>query len=43
MDILYFWLGAFIFFLILEFITATFYGLALSIASAAVALYVWYT
>lgn len=43
MELLYFWIGAFVFFLILELVTATFYGLALSLASALTWLYVWYT
>ncbi len=43
MDLLYFWIGASITFLIIEMVTATFYGLSLAIASATVALYVWYT
>lgn len=42
MELFYFWIGAFIFFLIIELVTATFYWLALSIASAVTAFYVWY-
>ncbi len=43
MDLLYFWIGAIILFLIIEMLTATFYGLSLAIASSTVALYVWLT
>ncbi len=43
MSILLFWIGLGIVFLIVEVATATFYGLALSLASAIVALYVWIT
>lgn len=43
MDLLYFWIGTIIIFLIIEMITTTFYGLSLAIASSAVALYVWLT
>lgn len=42
MDLLYFWIGAVIIFLIIEMLTATFYGLSLAIASAVVALYVYF-
>ncbi len=42
MDLLYFWIGAAIIFLIIEMLTATFYGLSLAIASGIVAFYVWY-
>jgi membrane protein implicated in regulation of membrane protease activity len=42
MDLLYFWGGCALVFLIVEMLTATFYGLSLSIASGIVALYVWY-
>ncbi len=42
MELFYFWIGAFIFFLIIELVTATFYWLALSIASAVTSFYVWY-
>ena len=41
MTTLYFWIGLGVFFLILESLTATFYGLALALASTFVALYVW--
>jgi membrane protein implicated in regulation of membrane protease activity len=37
MSILYFWIAASIVFLIIEMLTATFYGLSLAIASAIVA------
>lgn len=43
METLYIWIGLGIFFLILESLTATFYGLALALASAVVAIYVWIT
>ena len=42
-SLLVFWISLGIGFLIIEMITVTFYGLALSVASFAVALYVWYT
>ena len=41
MSVLLFWIGAGIVFLIVEALTATFYGLALALASAIVALSVW--
>jgi membrane protein implicated in regulation of membrane protease activity len=41
MSVLLFWIGAGIVFLIVESLTATFYGLALALASAIVALSVW--
>lgn len=43
MELLYFWIGAVIIFLIIEMLTATFYGLSLAIASGIVALYVYFT
>ncbi len=42
-SLLYFWLGAGIIFLIVEMITATFYGLSLALAAFAVAGYVYLT
>ena len=41
-NLLYFWVGTAILFLIIEMLTATFYGLSLAIASWIVAVYVWY-
>lgn len=41
MNILYFWISVALIFLIIEFSTATFYGLALSLAAWVVALYVF--
>lgn len=42
MNILYFWISIVLIFLIIEFSTATFYGLALSLAAGVVALYVFF-
>jgi len=42
-ELLLFWIGAGIVFLIIEMITAAFYGLSLAIASFIVACYVWIT
>ena len=42
MNILYFWISIALIFLIIEFSTATFYGLALSLAAWVVALYVFF-
>jgi membrane protein implicated in regulation of membrane protease activity len=41
MNFLYFWVATALVFLIVEFVTATFYGLALSLAAAIVATYVF--
>lgn len=43
MDLLYFWIAIALIFLVIEFVTATFYGLALSLAAGIVALYVFYS
>lgn len=43
MNFLYFWISIALFFLIIEFATATFYGLALSLAAGIVALYVFFS
>ncbi|MBP9779393.1 hypothetical protein KBD33_02080 [Candidatus Gracilibacteria bacterium] len=43
MELLYFWVAVAIVFLIVEMLTATFYGLSLALASGVVAVYVWYT
>lgn len=43
MNFLYFWIAAALIFLIVEFATATFYGLALSLAAGIVALYVFFS
>ena len=43
MDFLYFWIAIALVFLIIEFATATFYGLALSLAAGIVALYVFFS
>lgn len=42
MNILYFWISIALIFLIVEFWTATFYGLALSLAAGIVTLYVFF-
>jgi membrane protein implicated in regulation of membrane protease activity len=42
-SILYFWIALALVFLIIEFATATFYGLALSLAAGIVALYVFFS
>jgi membrane protein implicated in regulation of membrane protease activity len=41
MNFLYFWVATALVFLIVEFVTATFYGLALSLAAAIVGIYVY--
>lgn len=40
---LFLWIGAGLFFLIIEILTTAFYGLALAISAFGVALYVWIT
>ncbi len=42
-DILLFWIGLLVGFIIVEFFTATFYGFALSLAAAVVWLYVYFS
>ena len=42
-DILLFWIGLVVGFIIIEFFTATFYGFALSLAAAVVGVYVYLT
>lgn len=42
MSILLFWIGAVVLFLIMEMLTATFYGLSLALASTIVATYVYF-
>lgn len=42
MDILYFWIAGALVFLVIEMITVTFYGLALSLSAGIVALYIFY-
>jgi hypothetical protein len=42
MSILLFWIGSVVLFLIIEMLTATFYGLSLALASAIVATYVYF-
>jgi membrane protein implicated in regulation of membrane protease activity len=43
MEFLYFWIGAVLFFVILELLTATFYGLSLALSAAVTAVYVYIT
>jgi membrane protein implicated in regulation of membrane protease activity len=43
MDFIYSWLGIALFFIIIELLTATFYGLSLALAAAVTALYVLVT
>ncbi len=43
MTILYFWIASAIIFLIIEMMTATFYGLSLALSSAIVATYVYFS
>jgi len=43
MSLLYFWIAVAIIFLIIEFLTVTFYGLALSLSAGIVVLYVAFT
>lgn len=43
MTILYFWIASAIIFLIIEMMTATFYGLSLALSSAIVAIYVYFS
>lgn len=43
MSILYFWIASAIIFLIIEMMTATFYGLSLALSSAIIAAYVYFS
>ena len=42
MDLLYFWTGLVVIFIIIELLTSTFYGLSLALAAGVVSLYVFF-